>query len=138
MLRTLEQRAVDGVLLCSSRLPEPLLAELVSRHNAVVMVNRTIEGTSNVCVDDEWGAACVVRHLLGSGRRRLGLLAGPQISHSSRERERGYLNAMTAAGEAPAPALSVRCERPDVEGGYSAARTLLTREPGIDALGLLQ
>ena len=99
LLRTLEQRAVDGVVLCSSRLPEQTLADLVKRHDAVVLINRSLAGCSNVCVDDARGAAILVEHLLGSGRRRIGLLAGSQISHSSRERARGYAEAMLAAGE---------------------------------------
>ena len=69
----------------------------------MVLINRTLAGCSNVCVDDARGAAIVVQHLLGSGRRRIGLLAGSQMSHSSRERARGYAEAMIAAGEDPDP-----------------------------------
>jgi LacI family transcriptional regulator len=134
LLRTLEQRAVDGVVLCSSRLPEKTLADLAKRHDAVVLINRSLAGCSNVCVDDARGAALVVQHLLGSGRRRIGLLAGSQISHSSRERARGYAEAMLAAGEDPAPTLTRRCDSPDIDGGYRAAFSLLSEQPDVDGL----
>ena len=134
LLRTLEQRAVDGVVLCSSRLPEQTLADLAKRHDAVVLINRSLAGCSNVCVDDARGAALVVAHLLGSGRRRIGLLAGSQISHSSRERARGYAEAMLAAGEDPDPALTRRCDSPDIDGGYRAALSLLSERPDVDGL----
>ena len=134
LLRTLEQRAVDGVVLCSSRLPEQTLADLAKRHDAVVLINRTLAGCSNVCVDDARGAALVVAHLLGSGRRRIGLLAGSQIFHSSRERAHGYAEAMLAAGEDPDPALTRRCDSPDIDGGYRAALSLLSERPDVDGL----
>jgi LacI family transcriptional regulator len=134
LLRTLEQRAVDGVVLCSSRLPEKILADLVNRHDAVVLINRNLAGCSNVCIDDARGAALSVQHLLGSGRRRIGLLAGPQISHSSRERTRGYAEAMSAAGEDPDPALTRRCGSPDIDGGYHAALSLLNARPKVNGM----
>jgi LacI family transcriptional regulator len=134
LLRSLEQRAVDGVVLCSSRLPEKTLADLVKRHDAVVLINRRLAGCSSVCVDDARGAASMVQHLLGSGRRRIGLLAGSEMSHSSRERVRGYAEAMIAAGQAPDPSLTQRCDSPDIEGGYRAVLSLLGRRPDVDGM----
>jgi LacI family transcriptional regulator len=75
-----------------------------------------------------------VQHLLSSGRRRIGLLAGPETSHSSRERARGYTEGMAAAGEDPAPALTMRCDSPDIEGGYRAAFSLLGARPDVDGI----
>ncbi len=134
ILRSLEQRGVDGVVLCSSRLPEEELSGLVSHQAAAVLVNRTLSGYSSVCVDDAWGAGMLVRHLLASGRNTIGCLAGPPISHSSREKARGYADAMAAAGRDPAPALTVRCPSMDVEGGRLAALSLLAERPDVDAI----
>jgi LacI family transcriptional regulator len=134
LLRTLEQRAVDGVVLCSSRLPEETLADLVKRHDAVVLINRSLVGCSNVCVDDARGAVILVQHLLGSGRRHIGLLAGSQISHSSGERARGYADAMLAAGKDPEPTLIMHCDSPDIDGGYRAALSLLNVRPDVDGM----
>jgi LacI family transcriptional regulator len=134
LLRTLEQRAVDGVVLCSSRLPDNMLAELTRRHDAVVLINRIMIGSGSVCVDDARGSVLVVEHLLRSGRRRIGLLAGPQRSYSSRERVRGYAEGMAALDSGLNPALTLRCEHPDVDGGYHAARSLLIMGAQVDAL----
>lgn len=133
LLRILEQRAVDGVVLCSSRLPATVLVEMTRRHDAVVLVNRTMAGSSSVCVDDARGTALLVEHLLRSGRRRIGLLSGPQASYSSQQRARGYAEAMTAANQRPDPASSLPCERPDVDGGYRGAMALLAAAD-LDAL----
>ncbi len=134
LLRLLEQRDVDGVVLCSSRLPEDELADLVNHHAAAVLVNRILPGHSSVCVDDSWGAGVMVRHLLAGGRRTIGCLAGPSISYSGRERARGYAEAMTAAGRDSAPALTVRCPSLDLEGGRRAALSLLFERPNVDAI----
>jgi LacI family transcriptional regulator len=134
LLRTLEQRAVDGVVLCSSRLPEKALADLAKRYDAVVLINRSLAGCSNVCVDDARGAALMVQHLLDSGRRRIGFLAGSQMSHSSRERARGYSETMISAGEDPDPMLTRRCDSPDIDSGYRAALSLLGAHPDVDGM----
>lgn len=134
LLRKLEQRSVDGVILCSSRLPEEELAGLVKRHPAAALINRSLPGSNTVCVDDAWGASLLVRHLLQGGRRVIGCLTGPAVSYSSQERARGYAEALAAAGEHPAPALTIRCQKPDLEGGHAATRSLLTTRPETDAV----
>jgi LacI family transcriptional regulator len=115
-------------------LPEKTLADLAKRHDAVGLIHRTLAGCSNVCVDDARGAAILVQHLLGSGRRRIGLLAGPQNSHCSWERASGYAEAMVAAGEDPDPALTKRCDSPDIDGGYRAALSLLSARLDLDGM----
>jgi LacI family transcriptional regulator len=134
LLHTLEQRGVDGVIVCSSRLPEEELAGLVARQAAVVLINRTLPGVSAVCVDDARGAGMLVRHLLAGGRSRIGCLAGPSISHSGQERARGYAEAVAAAGGCSTPAFTIRCAHLDIEGGYRAALALLSEQPQTDAI----
>jgi LacI family transcriptional regulator len=134
LLRTLEQRSVDGVVLCSSRLPEDDLVGLIKRHPAVVLINRRLESCSTVCVDDARGAGLLVRHLLSGGRRAIGCLAGPPLSYSGNERLAGFIEALTAAGEQPGSGHIVRCSQPDIEGGYHATRALLAARPTTDAI----
>lgn len=134
LLRSLEDRSMDGVLACSSRLSDDDLAQLVARYDAAVLINRVLPGVSSVCVDDAYGAGLRVAHLLHSGRRRIGLLTGARMSHSGRERERGYCEALIAAGMPVDPALMVRCASPDIERGYAAARLLLDSQPEVDSL----
>ena len=44
VLQLLEEKRVDGVMLCSSRLEDEDLRALLGRHPAVVLVNRQLEG----------------------------------------------------------------------------------------------
>lgn len=134
LLHTLEQRSVDGVVICSSRLPQDELAALVERQAAAVLINRVLPGVNAVCVDDARGAGMLVRHLLADGRRSIGCLAGPAASYSSQERCRGYAEALAAAGGHRGAAYTVRCAHPDIESGYLAAKRLLHERPETDAL----
>ena len=133
-LRTLEAQQVDGIVLCSSRLSDEAFGAMLARLPAVILVNREASGNDlrSVCIDDEAGARCATQHLLHSGRRTISFLAGPPASHSGRRRAQGYQRALAEAGVPVDPALSAVCT-PHLEGGYSAARQLLSSRPEIDA-----
>lgn len=135
MLQSLEEKRVDGVVLCSSRLDDSELRTLSSRHPAVVLVNRFLEGDGvcSVLIDDESGGRVATEHLLQAGHQAVGLLAGPPISHSGRQRREGYRAALTKAGLSYNPDWVQYCS-PMVEGGRQAARELLTAHPELTAL----
>jgi LacI family transcriptional regulator len=134
-LRTLEAQRVDGIILCSSRLSEQEFGAMMARLPAVVLVNRAASGNDlrSVCIDDEAGARCATQHLLHTEHRSIAFLAGPQASYSGLRRARGYQDALSEAGVPIDPELSVTCT-PHLEGGYNAARQLLSRRPGTDAI----
>jgi len=135
VLRLLEQKRVDGVVVCSARLPDEQLLPLLRRQQAVVLVNRSTapEIAGTVRVDDAHGSAQVVGHLRARGRVRLGMLAGPANSFSGRERRRGFVDALRAAGAAQEPSRIVACA-PTLDGGYQAAKTMLSADRSVDAL----
>ncbi len=87
---------MDGLVLCSSRLDDDELQEVVVRHPSVVLVNRLLVGerVRSVLVDDRLGGRLATRHLLNAGHRAIGLLAGPENSRSGRQRANGYRAAL--------------------------------------------
>jgi LacI family transcriptional regulator len=135
MLGLLEDKRVDGVILCSSRLPDEQLLPLLRRHKAVVLVNRPAppEVAGIVDVDDADGSRQAVQHLLAAGRQILGLLSGPPAAHSSWARSEGFAAGLMAAGRPVYPALIRHCT-PYLEGGYQTARALLAEHPEVDGL----
>jgi LacI family transcriptional regulator len=135
VLHSLEEKRVDGLVLCSSRLEDDELRSMIARHPAMVLVNRRLEGegVSAVLVDDELGGRLATEHLLRTGRRRIGFLTGPTASRSGRQRVNGYLAAFAAAG-VPYGSAWVRPCAPTVEGGRQASRELLAAHPGLTAL----
>jgi LacI family transcriptional regulator len=135
VLKSLEEKWVDGLVLCSSRLDEGELRAVVTRHPTVVLVNRRLEGDSvrSVLVDDETGGRLATQLLIEAGHQRIGFLSGPPVSHSGRQRARGYEAALNDAGVNSDPAWVRHCP-PMVVGGQEAARKLLTTHPEISAL----
>lgn len=135
VLYALEEKCVDGIILCSSRLAAAALADIASRLPALVLVNRHVpsEAVATVRVDDAAGAQSATRHLLVSGRRRIGFLAGPPAAHSGQERARGYRQAIEHLGMAVDPSFSVHCA-PFMESGRTAMEALLAAHPDLDAV----
>jgi len=139
VLQSLEEKRVDGLVLCSSRLDNDELRAVVARHSAVVLVNRRLgpidreNGVGTVMLDDVVGGRMVAQHLLDSGHRAVGFLAGPPASRSGRSRAEGYREALADAGLTYNPEWVAFCPA-DVDGGHRAARDLLTTYPELTAL----
>jgi LacI family transcriptional regulator len=95
------------------------------------MQSRT--GFNSVSIDNRRGGFQAARHLIHQGRRRIGLISGPQDWWEAKERYAGWQEALQGAGLAPEPSLVVEADW-SVESGAAAMQTLLEREPGIDAV----
>lgn len=134
VLRMLEDKRVDGVIVCGARQPDERLLQLLNNHPASVLVNRTLPGSSAGCVraDTHLGAVKATRHLLGGGRRTIAFLAGPPTSQNSQRHMSGYSAALAEAGRPIDPSLVLACA-PNIDGGQQAAQELLTARPDIDA-----
>jgi LacI family transcriptional regulator len=135
VLQSLEEKRVDGVVLCSSRLDDSELSLQLRRFPVLVLVNRLLE-SDDVCtvlVDDKAGGRLATDHLLSAGHQAVGFLAGPPLSHSGRQRKAGYRAALTAAGWPYNADLVQHCS-PTVQGGHQAARELLVAHPRLTAL----
>ena len=136
ILESLEDKRVDGILLCSSRLDEAELAEVVDRFPAVVLVSRKLDHDGCVgiiLIADEFGGKIATQHLIRSGHRNIGLITGPQISHSTRGRFKGYQIALEQAGLPFNPDWVQYCS-PVIEQGKETAYQLLEKNPELTAL----
>lgn len=135
VLHMLDERYVDGVIVCGFREEDELLQEALSNFNAVVLVNRRLEGESLpvVLVDDALGGYLVTRHLLQQGHEAVGFLAGPANSYSGAGRLRGYKRAIVEAGIGPEKGWVKHC-KPTVYHGQQAARELLETHRELSAL----
>lgn len=136
-LDSLLQKEIDGVILCSSRLPADELEESVSRFPAVVLVNRELAqppaNVATINVNDELGAQLAVEHFVQAGRRRIAFVAGPATSLSGQRRLDGYRSALKAANLLFDPELLEHCQ-PTIEGGQQATAAVLARRPKVDAI----
>jgi LacI family transcriptional regulator len=135
VLRSLEEKRVDGVILCSPRSDEKVLQAALEQHAAVVLINRRLADMrlGTVLVNDEQGGRICTEHLLSRGHRAIGFLSGPSRSYSGQARARGYRAALEVAGVAPCLELTRPC-LPVVESGREATLALLAAQPQITAL----
>jgi DNA-binding LacI/PurR family transcriptional regulator len=90
-------KQVDGIVLCSSRLPTAKLAAL-DNSPAVVLLNRRVPRRASVVVDSAGGMQQAVRHLAELGHRRCVFISGPVRAWSNQQRQRGLRTAAERHG----------------------------------------
>lgn len=95
-----------------------------------VSLGRSAPGIRYLAPDNVGGAHQAVRHLIGTGRRRVVAVLGPAGNPCAHDRHRGYLDAMADAGRPPATAAGDFTE----DGGYRATLRLLAAYPDLDAV----
>jgi LacI family transcriptional regulator len=135
VLELLQERYVDGVIVCGFREEDAPLREALSHFNAVVLVNRRVEGQKipAVLVDDALGGYLVTQHLLNEGHTAVGFLSGPRNSYSGVRRLEGYQKAMVEAGIESRPGWVRHC-KPTFTDGQKAARSFFKTHPELTAL----
>jgi LacI family transcriptional regulator len=136
-LNSLLEKRVDGAILCSSRLPETALEEYIGRFTNIVLINRALESPRANCVtiniDDVLGAQQAVSHLFSLGHKNIGLIAGPRGSISGQRRKTGYRQGFEFNNLPYNNQLITTC-KPNIEGGYEAAKILLTTYEDVTAI----
>ncbi|WP_159627686.1 LacI family DNA-binding transcriptional regulator [Massilia puerhi] len=116
----------DGLLLLLPTADDRFL-DVLERQQlncALVFFDARQLALPTIVLENRAGARTAVEHLLGLGHRRIAFIAGTKRTGQSAERERGYAEALAAAGIAVDPALVVdgAFNQP---GGFAAALRLL-------------
>lgn len=128
---------VDGVIVASALMDDPVVQALLEDHIPFVQVGRhpTDERVSYVDVDNYNCAKELVGYLLRLGYRRIATIAGPANMIAGHDRRLGYQDALRARGLLPDPALIVEGDFLE-DGGYVAMQQLLARarQPGSGGL----
>jgi LacI family transcriptional regulator len=115
-----------GTLIDGAVLVTPTIVDAPSEVPVVAVdPHRGRPGPPTVDSDNLHGASAATQHLLDLGHRRIGFVAGRSDLESSRLREKGYRQALAAAGIPVDPEL-VEVGGYEQEFSETAARTLLT------------
>jgi LacI family transcriptional regulator len=90
----------DGLLLMAPAFESETVSMLYERGVPMVMIGASswIDSISSVDIDNRSTGAAAVNYLIERGHRRIGYIAGGSKNISSREREEGYVKALTEAG----------------------------------------
>ncbi len=134
-IRFLEGGHVDGALVFAPHQGDPLPTALRLLRLPVVFGHRPATGRRGVHAvdfDNRAGARLAVRHLLGTGRRRIGTVTGMLDHPAAADRLTGWQEALAEAGLDPA-GLS---EAGDftMASGEAATAALLSRVPDLDGV----
>jgi LacI family transcriptional regulator len=129
-------RGVDGLVLATVSLYDPVIEHCIDAGVPVVLVNRTDAGklVPSVASDDEAGIGLAVDHLAGLGHRHIGHVAGPQEISTGALRRSGF-EAGAARADLPRRAVPVETAPAYTrEAGRAAALRLLDHEPELTAI----
>ncbi|MFN2188850.1 MAG: LacI family DNA-binding transcriptional regulator [Candidatus Promineifilaceae bacterium] len=128
--RVLSTGLMDGVIIASSLIDDPLIPKLLEHDTPFVVIGRPSEHlpASYVDVDNRSGASVAVNHLLRHGCRKVGTVTGRLDMTPGQDRLDGYLDAIRLRGLSTMPELIVEGDFTEA-GGYAAMRLLLRSEP---------
>ena len=118
-------KQVDGVIACSSRMPDTKLREVASL-TSLVLVNRRSPGIPAILMDMTGGMRQAVEHLYALGHRRCVYLAGPRPSWSNRQR---WKSLKATADRLGMEAVVLGPFEPGYEAGLGAADQALASGP---------
>jgi LacI family transcriptional regulator len=132
LLRLLDGRLVDAVILSRTRMDDPRVALLQSRGVPFVTYGRTASTTPHAWVDtdNERAFELATQRLLSMGHRAVHFINGPAPYAFAQLRERGWRRALRAA---KGRGRMVHSELTSA-GGDAAAQGLLARDPRCTAL----
>ncbi len=133
-IETLRSQQVDGFIFMSLSLGYSFdhLLRLKDEGVPFVVINRYLEDNdiNQVLWDDHGAAYSATQHLLSLGHTRIGTISGPIYNiprrRSATERHRGWQEALEEYGLAM-PSEWIIVGDYTYEGGYQAAKTLLSR-----------
>lgn len=129
------ERGVDGAILQGIRTDDPYLQEVVESKIPCVLIDIPLQEdhVGFVSTDNVYGAKKAVEHLLELGHRKIGMINGHEHAYVSKERLRGYQEALQQAGIERHPEWTLNGQFSEEEA-EKAAYSLLKDYPEITAL----
>jgi LacI family transcriptional regulator len=130
------ERQVDGLILATATLRDPVLDDAIEARAPVVLINRTDESGRAPAVlnDDIRGIGLAVRHLVALGHRRIAHVAGPRWLSTGMMRLRGFHLAIGELSVADPKPPVIEAEAFTREAGRAACLELLAGHPDITAI----
>ena len=126
---------LDGMILLSVTPTSFMVKELQRLGVPVVLTVRSVDDAEIDVIesDNAFGGAEIMRHLYELGHRRIGLVMGPEMSSTSRDRARGALDYLREKG-VPPDDTPVMWDAFTYEAGYSCAIQMFSMRPHLTAI----
>lgn len=135
VLNQIDSSSVDGIIVCSSRLPDDILWPLLEIHHAAVVVNRSIPTHIASCVRTRHGlgyrALQSARYLTEAGHTKIGYI------HLKRNAaaldQASFIERLALEGISIQHDWCISC-LPNWKEGYNAGQQLLMKIPQLTAI----
>lgn len=129
--RAIRGRHLDGVVLSTSLMGDPIVDRIVADAVPAVLIGRRTDQLAipSIDVDNAGSSQEAVAHLIQHGRRRIAHIAGPLDIVAAIDRFSGYGAALAAAAIPFDPTLVVEGDFTEVSG-HEAMRRLLAHPDG--------
>jgi LacI family transcriptional regulator len=127
--RILHNGLVDGVLVASIPMNDPIIESIVESKMPYILIGRHPTATVNYLdVDNVQSSRKATMHLVRLGYKRIGTITGIQNQISGYDRYQGYLKALQDSNFPTRPELVAEGDFTE-EGGYKAMMRLLKYKP---------
>ena len=127
-------RSIDGIIIATAHLDDPIVEICIEDHIPVVLVNRTVrsDNVNAVIVDEAYGVSAALDHLVGLGHKRIAHVAGHERTSTGCERLKAFQDYMKIHDLDPA--LVLKTEKFTIDEGFSACEELLKRDALFTAI----
>ncbi len=132
--RILGYKLMDGALLISAVEGDPLPQRLIERKMPLVIIGpSSIPEISTVDVDNVQAARTATEHLIRLGKRRIAHIKGQMSIFATRERFRGYREALEGGGLPYDPELVIDGDFSELSGSVAAQKLIPRQVDGVFA-----
>jgi LacI family transcriptional regulator len=127
---------VDGIIMTTATANSARLYDAMQVNAPVVLINRVVEDwpCDSVASDNYAGGRAVARYLLNGRRRRIGMIGGPALPSTIRDRDTGFREALEAGKYRLDEAVCAKVNEFSYREGFDAASRLLELAAPPDAL----
>lgn len=133
-INLLRSRKVEGLIISTSQDSGTYFNRLSDEGLPHVLIDRTFSNirSASVCVNNYGGAQMAARHLLKQGYTRMGMISiSPQHISTIREREKGFKEALKAAGIEIPPAWHIKAPFSSIEKAVESSLQNLHTSYGL-------
>lgn len=133
LARYLSGGLIDGVIIVSARVGDPITRAVVELGLPAAFVGnpRDIGDAAHVAIDNRGSAREITKRLVGTGRRRVGMVAAALDRDSGADRLAGFVDALGGDFD---PQLVERVPFYSFSDGKAGMERLLDRVPDIDGV----
>lgn len=129
-IETLLDHGIDGLIIGSAVLNDPVIYQLSKQGIPFVLINRSVAEshtdppTDQIVLDNKRGGFLATQHLVKMGHKSISLLSGPQMTSTGYDRQCGVIAALEDSGIKAEPSMILYGDF-TLKSGYELTRQIM-------------